>query len=643
VAGLADALRAAERYQRQGRLREAERAYRAVLSDAPGDAVAAAGLAEACRRQGRKDEALEVVLRLLPLAPASVDLTLALARWLSDRDEVEAAIASYERAVQLAPGNAEAQRLLAGAKGRRRGPASAGPLSDRLSAAGQLVFARALARLGRFADAVPFYRGALAGDPRNAKVRAELAQALLELGQIDDEIESALQAAAASDPASATAQFRLGHAFVLAGRLQEAVDAFKRAHQLDPQEPSYQSNVIYTCTLLGEASAACEEAKRWSLLYEPPELPSAVPVPHDRERLRVGYVSPDFRHHVDSYFLLPLLRHHDRAHFEIFCYSSTRHPDHVTATLTEHAEHWVSILGLSDEQAATRIREDGIDILVDLKLHSSQHRLGVFARRPAPVQACWLSYPGTTGLRAMDYRLTDPYLDPPGSEATHYSERSIRLADTFWCYERPGPPLAVAPTPMLARRHVTFGSLSRVRKVSDAVLALWGRLLRRIEDAKLIVHAQPGSGAIRIVGALSRHGVAQHRIELVDIQTNDAYLKTYDDIDVVLDTYPYNGGTTTLDAVWMGVPFVTLVGPSAGGRAGLSLATNLGLPELVATTPDEYVEIAIRLARDPARLTALREGMRERLRSSPLMDGPRFAASVEAAYRAMWKEKVGAA
>jgi tetratricopeptide (TPR) repeat protein len=644
MAGPPDALRAAERYKRLGRLRDAERAYRAVLAEVPGHAIAAAGLADACRRQGRKDDALEVLLRVLPLTPMSIEVTLGLARLLDACNEVEAAIASFERAVQLDATHADARRLLAASMRRRSGPASSGPMSDRLSSGGQLMFARALVRLGRISEAVPFYRSLLARDPSHARGRSELGQVLLDLGQIDAELEVLLEAAATDDPTSAPAQYRLGQAFLHTGRLPEAIAKFKQAHTLDPHEPYLLSDVVYAYTLGADGHAALDEATRWSELYEPPSkavasLPRSSP--RQGDRLRIGYVSPDFCHHVDSYFLLPLLRNHDRARFEVTCYSATRKPDHVTQMLTAHTDRWVSILGESDEKAAARIRQDGVDILVDLKLHSSEHRLGIFSRRAAPVQVCWLSYPGTTGLRAMDYRLTDPHLDPPGAEPAHYSERSVRLADTFWCYERYGPSPPVPPPPMLVAERVTFGSFNRVAKVSDTVLALWARLLRRLPSAKLVVYAPAGSARTRIVSALSSQGVAAERIETVGRQSNEAYLDSYRRIDVVLDTYPYNGATTTLDAFWMGVPVVTLVGPTAGGRAGLSLATNLGLPELIATKPDEYVEIAAGLARDPARLTALRWSLRDRLQSSVLMDGQRFAASVEEAYRAMWREKMG--
>lgn len=635
------ALRAAERYKRQGRLRDAERAYRGVLADQPGHVPAVLGLAEACRRQGRKDEATQLLLGVLPLAPGSLELTIAIGRLLGDCDEVEGAIASFERAAQLAPAHSEVLRLLAAATKRRRGPPSSGQLTDRLSAGGQLMFARALSRLGRIGDAVPLYRSVVARDPQNEAARSELTRVLLDLGQVDAEVEDALLAAAAADPTSASAQFALGRAWLQTGRLPEAIEAFKKAHELDPSHPYFLSNVVYGHALACSGRAALEEAKRWSLRYEPAGLAAPTPAPRKGRRLRIGYVSPDFRHHVDSYFLVPLLRHHDRASFEVWCYSSVHHPDHVTAAIAQHADHWVPITALSDEQAAARIRKDGIDVLVDLKLHSSQRQLGIFALRPAPVQVCWLSYPGTTGLRAMDFRMSDPHLDPPGSEATHYSERTIQLAETFWCYERYGPSPAVAPPPMLARGQVTFGSFNRVAKVSDAVLALWARLLHRVDGARLIVHAAPGGAALRVMSVLAGHGITYDRIELVGVQTNEAYLDTYRAIDVVLDSYPYNGATTTLDALWMGVPVVTLVGPTAGGRAGLSIATNLGLQELVARTPDEYVEIARQLVSDPVRLTTLHMALRERLLASPLMNGPRFAASVEAAYESMWREKHG--
>jgi predicted O-linked N-acetylglucosamine transferase (SPINDLY family) len=624
-----------------------ESPYREALARSPGDIAAWVGLAEVCRRQQRFGEALEALLRALQLEPRSLKVTVGLARLLGDMGENEGAIASFERALQLAPGDAEVGRAYDAARSRRRGSPASGQLTDRISPLGQTIFARALLRIGRAREALPLYRAALARDPNVPRARLELGLALFDLGQIDHDTESAVRAAVAEDPASAVARFHLGHLMLHTGRLDDAAEAFKVARELDPSSQGYQSCVVYTQVLRCDGPAALAEAKKWSELYEPRDVAPLARAegegkhPAQERRLRVGYVSPDFRHHVDAYFLLPLLRHHSRERFEIACYSATRHPDHVTAVLAERADRWVSIEGLSDEKAAARIRDDGVDILVDLKLHSSDHRLGVFARRPAPVQVCWLSYPGTTGLRAMDFRLTDPHLDPPGADNGVYSEQSIALTDSFWCYERFGPSPDVAPPPSQLGKPVTFGSMNRGPKVSDAALELWARVLERVQGSKLIVHAQPGLAATRVVDTLGRHGVTRDRIEVLGTLPNDAYLSTYERIDVALDTYPYNGGTTTLDAFWMGVPVVTLVGPTAAGRAGLSIATNLGLSELVATTPEAYVDIAAGIARDSAHLATLRAGMRERMRASPLMDGPRFAASVEAAFLEMWRRTPG--
>jgi predicted O-linked N-acetylglucosamine transferase (SPINDLY family) len=283
------------------------------------------------------------------------------------------------------------------------------------------------------------------------------------------------------------------------------------------------------------------------------------------------------------------------------------------------------------------VRGDQIDILVDLTLHMSRSHLLVFARKPAPVQICWLGYPGTTGLTEIDYRLTDPYLDPPGLNDAYYSEQSIRLPETFWCYDPLTTEPAINPLPALKNGQITFGSLNNFCKVNAAVLELWARVLSAVEQSRLLLLAPEGSARENVLRILGKAGISANRITVVGPQSRECYLKLYHDIDIGLDTLPYNGHTTSLDAYWMGVPVVTLVGQTAVGRAGLSQLTNLGLPELIAHTPNQYVSIAVELANDIGRLSELRSTLRQRLEQSPLMDAPRFARNIEAAYRSMWQ------
>jgi predicted O-linked N-acetylglucosamine transferase (SPINDLY family) len=340
-------------------------------------------------------------------------------------------------------------------------------------------------------------------------------------------------------------------------------------------------------------------------------------------------------------FTTPLLANHDHERFEIFCYADVANPDGFTASLRRHADQWRSVYEMPDAAVAARIRDDRIDVLVDLTMHMAESRLPVFARKPAPVQITWLAYPGTTGLSAIDYRLTDPFLDPPGSDTSVYAEESLRLPDSFWCYAPLVAPDPAEQAPSVWPARTTagfrFGCLNNFCKVGARVIALWARVLGAVPGSTLALLVPEGDSRARALIAFAKHGIDADRIEFVKKQPRPEYLAMYRGIDVCLDTFPYNGHTTSLDAFWMGVPVVTLVGPTVVGRAGLCQAMNLGLPDLVARTGDEYVQIAAGLARDRKRLGELHATLRARMESSPLMDGPRFARAVELAFRTSWE------
>ena len=339
-------------------------------------------------------------------------------------------------------------------------------------------------------------------------------------------------------------------------------------------------------------------------------------------------------------FLLPLLETHDREHFEIYCYSSVRNPDEITGRCRANADVWRDIRGLSDDAAARLIRDDQIDILVDLTMHMADNRLLVFARRPAPVQVTYLAYCGSTGLSAIDYRLTDPFLDPRHqneADGKIYSEESICLPETYWCYRPPAEIGLCSTPPAVHTSRVTFGCLNNFCKVTGPALDAWAQLLGKVPASRLVIHARPGSHRDRVREFFARQGIAADRLTFADKLPVTKYLHLYDQIDIALDPFPYGGGTTTCDALWMGVPVVSLVGRTAVGRGGLSILSNLELTELVAWSVGEYAGIAAGLAGDLPRLAGLRSTLRERMRGSPLMDAPRFARNVEAAYRQMWR------
>jgi predicted O-linked N-acetylglucosamine transferase (SPINDLY family) len=389
-----------------------------------------------------------------------------------------------------------------------------------------------------------------------------------------------------------------------------------------------------------DGRSIAEEYRRWNGQHAEPLRKFIEPHTNNRDpdrRLRIGYVSPDFRDHVVGRNLLPLFRQHDRRHFEITCYAQTPRRDAMTSQFQQYSDRWRNIVGLSDEQVANQIRQDEIDILVDLALHTSGNRLLVFARKPAPVQVTFAGYPSSTGLSAIDYRLSDPYLDPIGMDESIYSEQTIRLPDSFWCYD----PLdcrdiPVNPLPALDSGVVTFGCLNNFCKVNDDVLALWAKVLRQVDNSRLLYLAPLGSCRARTLERLREEGLDPRRVEFVGRQSRREYLETYHRIDLGLDTFPYSGHTTSLDSLWMGVPVVTLVGNRAVARAGWCQLSNLGLGELAGQSPEQYVQIAVELAKDLPRLEQLRSTLRRRMEQSPLMDAAKFARNIEAAYREMW-------
>ena len=353
------------------------------------------------------------------------------------------------------------------------------------------------------------------------------------------------------------------------------------------------------------------------------------PHPNDRSperRLRIGYVSPHFRNQATSFFTAPLLGAHDRAHFEIYCYADVLRRDEITVMLQQRADVWRDVVGQADEQIAAIIRQDKIDILIDLTMHMAEGRPLLFARKPAPVQVAWLAYPGTTGLTTMDYRLTDPHLDPfdaaqagpfdaaqggpPGLNDAYYSEISYRLPDTALCYHPLTAEPAVNSLPALRNGRVTFGSLNQFAKANDMVLRMWAATLAAVPNSRMLVLAPRGSHRQRLEDALRAAGGDPRQIEYLDRQPRQQYLEFYHRIDIVLDTYPYNGETTSLDGLWMGVPMVTLCGTTAPSRAGLCFLSHLGLVDLVAKTPEQFAQIAARLAGDLPRLAELRQTLR---------------------------------
>jgi predicted O-linked N-acetylglucosamine transferase (SPINDLY family) len=506
--------------------------------------------------------------------------------------------------------------------------------------------------LGRDAEALatlekPCCDDSMAESAQRAVVCTTLAMVQLQLGQ-PEAAEGSCRRALQLSPDHVPAHNNLAQALKERGRLAESVAQQRIAVRLSPGDARRHSAMLFDLNYLEDLDAedCAREHRQFGEFYgSPTQSPAGLPNNRDPDRrLRVGYVSPDFRAHSVAFFLEPLLTAYDRGVVEITCYSSLATPDPMTHRLRGHADRWRDVWHLTDNQLSGLIRDDGIDILVDLAGHTANNRLRIFGMRSAPVQVTWLGYPNTTGLREMDYRLTDEWADPRGHGDDWHTERLIRLPRGFLCYKPLGD-CPVTPAPSLANGYVTFGSFNSGAKMNERVFDVWGGILAAIPDARLLLKARQLDSADwrrRFVESFARRGIESDRIELRGhAATLNEHLATYDRVDIALDTFPYNGTTTTCEALWMGVPVVALAGNRHAARVGVSLLYGLGLDELVAATPDAYRRVAVTLARDPGRLVAYRSTLRTRMNQAPLTDAAEFARDIEAAYRDMWRAWCG--
>lgn len=491
-------------------------------------------------------------------------------------------------------------------------------------------------KCGQPARALKMWERLAAITPQSVDAHWNLAMYHVRQGDTDN-AEKSLRTVMRLAPDHPKVHVNLGNIVKNTGRIEEAVALFQEGVRLHPNGIRENSNLLYS--MYFDPAFGPEQIHQahvaWGRVFEA-AIPRLEHHENDRSpdrRLRIGYVSPNFRAHVVGHNLLPLFRNHDHKQFEIFCYSDTQPQDDVTEKLRSGADVWRDTKQMSDADLAKLVAQDQIDVLVDLVMHMEGVRLGMFARKPAPVQVTWMAYPGTTGLTRMDYRFTDAVLDPPGSTDGFYTEQSVRLG-TFWCFEPQSDDPPVGPLPADTNGYVTFGCLNNFGKINADVLEMWRELLGKVPQARLILLPPKGK---TVAWVLEKLQVESSRVECLPRMPRHQYLAVYNRIDFALDPSPYTGHTTTLDGLWMGVPLVTLVGSTVASRGSLSILTNLGLPELAVTTKDEYVALAAGMANDLPRLRQLRAEMRKRMEGSLLMDAARFAEQTESAYRKMWK------
>ena len=599
-----------------GRLDEAAAAYCRALELKPDQAEACYNLGNALKDQGKKDEAIAAYRRAMELRPGYAEAHNNLGNVLETLGRLEEATACFHRAVELKADYAEASHNLG----------------------------NALHAQGKVDEAIVFYGQALKLKPDYVAAHNGLGNALKTQGKLDDAVAS-YRRAIELNPAYAIAHNGLGNTLKLQEKRTEAVASYRQALTLDPNYHEAHSNLLLTLHYrpdisLSELAVAHAEYERqhteplrtWWRPHENHRDP-------DR-RLRLGFVSPDWGRHPVGFFLVRGLENLDRNQWEAVGYNDRVNADEMTARLQAATTDWRDVRGLSDEELAQRIRDDRIDILFDLTGHTAKNRLLMFARKPAPIQVTWAGYVGTTGLKAMDYLLADRHQVPPGAEV-HYCEKILRMPDGYVTYDPPQYAPPVSPLPALQQGCVTFGSFNNPTKLNRRVFEVWAQILRRVPRSRLVLKYSGMDDAsmakVRTDEFVSL-GIDRQRIECLGSSPHPALLAEYQRIDLALDPFPYNGGLTTCEALWMGVPVVTCPGETFASRHSLGHLSNVGLTETIASTLDEYVERAVSLANDLPRLAALRAGLRERMAASPLCDGRRFAANLTILLRDAWKQ-----
>lgn len=616
---------------------------------APGEAVEhliSAG--NAAEDAGRLEEAHACYRQAVALAPAlpKAHLNLGIAR--EALGDAAAAKACYEKVLALEPGHPFGAYNLAKLHYVELSP---GPAEDllRQALAGKPDFTDAWVLLsnvldaqGKTLEAAEAIEQALAQKPDYAGALYNQATILRRLGRLDEaEAAVARAIALAPDP-----QYLGLHSALLAaqGFAEQALESLRRAIALQPHRFDLRSNELFLLNLV-EGTGAQELWERHRTLGS--ELEAAVPAlrlpPRDprKPRLRLGLVSGDLRAHPVTLFLLPVLERLTRERFEVFCYSSTASQDELTSRVRALSDRWIEAAGWTDARLTETVAADAIDILIDLGGHSGEVRLGVFVGKPAPVQLTWLGYLNTTGLSRMDYRLSDARCDPPALSQRRHSEQLLLLPHSQWCFR---PFVAVEPAlmaPCERNGYVTFGSFNKVVKLTRGLTLRWGRLLQSLPTARLLV-ADVGSARRRaaLLSAIVEGGGAADRVEFAPRVDLHAYYRLMDRVDIALDSYPYGGGTTTFDALWMGVPVLTATGELPASRSAASILEGLGLDEWIAPGIDQYEALAIERAARVGEIARLRRTLRERLRSSPLMDEEAFTAAFEATLERAWQERV---
>tara|TARA_B100000315_G_scaffold260922_1_gene327409 strand:+ start:12692 stop:14650 length:1959 start_codon:yes stop_codon:yes gene_type:complete len=628
----------------QGKLDEAAAIYQEVLTVDQGNADALHFLGLIAQQRGDLSTAVNHIEDAIAAEPDRPTFHFNLGATYTAAGELTKAAVAYGKASQLKPDWLDALINLGTTLGQLKKYAPAETAlrqaleldPNKISAL--IGLTAALEGQGLSEAAEEIGRQAIALDASSPEAWTNFGNALNSQGKLS-EAEDAFHQALAADSTYSTAGYNLGNVLDKQWRQAEALACYRQVIEADPDYLSAWQNMLLNLlyepdqteqSLFDAHTAWADQFTSSSSASSPERTPE--------KRLKIGYVSPDFRTHSCAYFLKPLFAAHDRGGFEIYAYANLRREDETTPWFKDHADHWCDIVDMNDAEAAQRIRQDNIDILVDLAGHSANNRLGIFTLNPAPVQVSWLGYPATTGLSQIDYRLTDEVTDPPEGEADQYhSEQLIRLAGGFHCYQPADSMPDVGPLPALKNGYVTFGSFNHTSKITTDVIEVWAEILKSVPDSKLLLKGKMLDSEIvrqKVHELFENQGIPSNRVTLTGwIARDQNPLALYNEVDICLDTFPYNGTTTSFEALTMGAPVITLRGERHAARVGASILSHLGRSEWIAGTPESYLEKARQLAKNLPFLQETRAGLRAQLQQSSLANGAEFAAKVEAVYR----------
>lgn len=600
-------------WQAKGDFSKAQTCYQQAINLHPAFHMAHYNLADALEKQGKCLEAIACYQKAIELKPDYAKAYNNLGNILKDQGQALKAIDCYKKAAEFLPSYADAYYNLG------------------VTYQDQQRLEEAIACYQKTIQLQPLYTDAYYNLGIISYIQSKVTNAITFFKKTIE-----------LKPDHADAHNNLGCAFKDQGRISDACGCFEKALEFKPDWPSVHSNLLFSITHLEgyDPTAVYERHLSWAKQHANKFSDNIASYNNDtnpNRRLRLGYVSPYFYRQPIAHFLEPILSGSNRSEFEITCYADVLKSDEITQRLQKLSDHWCPITSLDNKKVFHKIRDDKIDILIDLSGHIARNRILLFAYKPAPIQISYL-YQATTGLAAMDYRITDTYADPIGMTEHCYSEELLRLPNSYWCYQPPMEAPEVSELPAINSKQITFACVNHLSKVGPSVIALWSQILQKVKQSQLMIFSHSGDTNKHIIQSFEKHGITIAQLLIRNHQSFAEYLKAYELIDITLDPFPYNGGTTTCESLWMGVPVITLAGNSCMSRGGVSILSNIGLKDLIAHTSEDYVQIAMRLATNLPNLQQLRSQLRKKMRSSPLMDAQAFTHNLEFIYREVWKK-----